>query len=110
MPQVTQRDECRRWMEARRVSPAIIDRVMRMNDFAEPGRILRGIHYQSVRDRRFNFERNFAPIGCVFRKHGRPFVEQIDRRYIVHDGRRRYVTHAGIVEAALRLKETCQPV
>lgn len=76
----------------RHVSPAIIERVLRLNPEPEEGRLLRGIHYKGQRDPRVWF--GMIGKGAFIRRCGRAAYDALPREAKYKDGRREYLRNA----------------
>lgn len=83
-------------LRAAHVSPAIIERVLRLNPNPESGTKLRGIHYKDAAHS-YRFAR-FVSKGRFIRRYGREAFERIPTRELHKDGRRIYVSATGAAE------------
>lgn len=70
----------------RGVSPAIVERVVRLNPDPEPGRALRGIHYKD--DRAWALMYGHMRKGAFIRRYGREAFDAVDPQDIRKRGRR----------------------
>lgn len=82
---------------ASKVSPVIVERVLRLSAPYEEGAELRGIHYTGHRDPRLY--RDCTTKGDVIRQFGRQTWERISPRNIFKRGRRKYATRQGLTSA-----------
>lgn len=91
---MTPREHVEQGLRARKVSPAIIDCVLRLSAPYEEGAILRGIHYSGNDDPRLHGDCQAK--GWIIRKYGRDLWSRIPAHEIFKRGRRKYATRRGI--------------
>lgn len=77
------------FLQSRGVSPAIIERVVRLNPDHEPGSVLRGIHYSNTGDPRWTC--GATTKGDFIRKYGRSAFESFLTAALIKRGRRVYI-------------------
>lgn len=83
-------------LKAKRVSPEIISRVMRLNPEASHGRPLRGVHY--TQGSAVLMMWGWISKGDVIRKHGREGFERLPREVIHKRGKRVYVSREAVLD------------
>lgn len=93
-----ERRELEHSLRARKVSEAIIERILRLNLEPRPGERLRGLHYK---DGWFwGLPRGLIQKGAVLRRYGYEAWERIPRASWVKNGRRVWVPFWAVEDAA----------
>lgn len=90
--------DIRQRLTERHVSPAIIERVLRLNPTYTPGVRLRGIHYKGLNDPGLWW--GFISKGECIRRFGRAWFQAVPRHEIRKYGKRVYVRREYVEDCA----------
>jgi hypothetical protein len=90
------RERLEHWLVVQRVSPAVRERVMRLNPFPREGELPRGWHPKNT-GRRINIDA--CGKGEFIRLYGREAFARVPRTALFKDGRRVFVSATALAEA-----------